>query len=133
VPHLKQLATYLPCWGTDSRRMVGPDEDAVTLAVAAGRPLVAAATERIAAVVLVTRDLTGLDAGTEAVLLAGLGLAGGTHCSVLLGGPPAALDAVSTGTPGTLVIAVDVQPSAGAAAVLLTEDPAAAELTPLAR
>jgi uncharacterized OB-fold protein len=133
VPHLKALATYLPCWGTDTWRTAGPDEDALTLAVAAGRTVVAAAPDVVSEVVLVTRDLPGLDSGTEAVLLAGLGLPNGTYCSVVLGGPPAALDALSTGGAGTLVIAVDIEPRAGAGAGLLSDDTTLAELTPLAR
>jgi hypothetical protein len=87
VPHLKALATYLPCWGTDTWRTAGPDEDALTLAVAAGRTVVADAPDVVSEVILVTRDLPGLDSGTEAVLLAGLGLPNGTYCSVVLGGP----------------------------------------------
>jgi uncharacterized OB-fold protein len=131
VPHLNSLATYLPVWGTDARRIAGPDEDAVTLAVAAGRALLDATDAPATSVVLVTRDLPGLEGGTEGVLLAGLGLPQDTRCSVILGGAPAALDAVSTGTAGTLVLAVDLLPSAGAGAALLGGS--GAELTPLSR
>jgi uncharacterized OB-fold protein len=133
VPHLRTLATHLPAWGTDSRRVAGHDEDAVTLAVAAGRVVLDATAAQVTTVVLVTRDLPGLDGGTEGVLLAGLGLPGSTRCSVVLGGAPAALDAVSTGAAGTLVLAVDVQPTAGAAAALLGDEAGLAEVTALTR
>jgi uncharacterized OB-fold protein len=134
VPHLKALATHLPAWGTESRRLAGADEDALTLAVAAGRVALEAAPGTVSAVVLVTRDLPGLDGGTEAVLLAGLGLPSSTRCSIVLGGAPAALDAVSTAAPGTLVLTADVQPTSGAAAAVVGDaDPAQAEVTSIAR
>ncbi|MCU1595211.1 MAG: DNA-binding protein [Frankiales bacterium] len=119
MAHLQVLATHQPCWGSDARRVVGYDEDALTLAVAAGRAVVEHAPDAVTSVVLVTRDLPGLEGGTEAILLAGLGLPSSTRCSVVLGGAPAALDAISTGAPGTLVITADVEPAAGAGAALL--------------
>jgi uncharacterized OB-fold protein len=131
VPHLQVLATYQPCWGSDARRVAGPDEDALTLAVSAGRSVVESAPDAITSVVLVTRDLPGLEGGTEAILLAGLGLPASTRCSVVLGGAPAALDAISSGSSGTLVIAADVEPSAGAGAALLGGS--GSELTSLSR
>lgn len=133
MAHLLVLATHQPCWGTDARRVAGPDEDAVTLAVAAGRAAVEEAPGAVSSVVLVTRDLARLEGGTEAVLLAGLGLPNSTRCSVVLGGAPAALDAVSTGIPGTLVLAVDVEPTAGAAGAVLGDSSALAEVTALTR
>jgi uncharacterized OB-fold protein len=140
VPQLLVLATHLPVWGSDARRAAGADEDALTLAVAAGRAALdnavdaAGAAAAVTSVVLVTRDLPGLEGGTEAVLLAGLGLPSSTRCSVVLGGAPAALDAVGTALPGTLVLTADVLPAAGAAAALVgAVDPALAEVTAVAR
>lgn len=131
MPHLSVLATHLPCWGTEARRVAGHDEDALTLAVAAGRLALGRAAGTVSAVVLVTRDLPGLDGGTEAVLLAGLGLPAGTRCSVVLGGAPAALDEIGAAGPGTLVLAADVATAAGAGAVLVGGT--GADVEPVAR
>ena len=37
MPFITAIGTYLPCWGCDVRRNAGDDEDAITLAVEAGR------------------------------------------------------------------------------------------------
>jgi uncharacterized OB-fold protein len=70
-------------------------------------------------VVLVSRELPLLEGGNAAVLLAGLGLSPEIEVSERLGGAPAALDALTSARPRTLVIAADVQPFAGAAAALV--------------
>src|SRR6201999_3258467 len=102
-------------------------EDAVTLAVEAGRAAIAAAPsgdppDRGPAsqggaqrVVLGSRGLPPLEGGNAAVLLAGLGLDPGIEVSERLGGAPAALDSLTSARPGTLVIAADME-AAGAAA-----------------
>jgi uncharacterized OB-fold protein len=119
MTHISTIGTYLPPWGTALRRITMPDEDAVTLTVAAGRKALAEATaERV---VLVTTELPLLEGGNGAAVLAGLGLPGGTEVIERNGGAAAALDAVSGASPGTLVIGVDVEP-AGAAAALITDD-----------
>jgi hypothetical protein len=41
--YVAAIATYLPCWGSAGRRVAGGDEDAVTLAVEAGRAAIRAA------------------------------------------------------------------------------------------
>ena len=73
MPFIAAIGTYLPCWGCDVRRIVGDDEDAITLAVEAGRAALAggAAVENV---VLVSRDLPLTESSNAAVLLAGLGL-----------------------------------------------------------
>jgi 3-hydroxy-3-methylglutaryl CoA synthase len=40
---IEAIGTYLPAWGTASRREAGSDEDAVTMAVAAGLQAIASA------------------------------------------------------------------------------------------
>jgi uncharacterized OB-fold protein len=105
----------------------------VTLAVDAGRAALDAGGTTATSVVLVTRDLPLLDGGTEAVLLAGLGLPDTARCVLVLGGAPAALDAVSGAEPGTLVVAVDVAPAAAAAGVLVGDGASAADVSPLDR
>jgi uncharacterized OB-fold protein len=132
VPRLTALATHLPLWGGKRGRVAGPDEDALTLAIAAGRAAMGAAPgTTVHSVVLVTRDVPVLQGGIEAVLLAGLGLPDSALCSIVLGGAPAALDAVAAADDGVLVLAADVEPSAASAAALL--GPEGSEVTALRR
>ena len=142
MTHVSAIATYLPCWGSARGRVAGGDEDAVTLAVEAGRAAIDAAdgggsasgeagaggeagvsgeagAGGVQRVVLVSRELPLLEGGNAAVLLAGLGLDPEIEVSERLGGAPAALDALTSARPWTLVIAADVQPFAGAAAALV--------------
>jgi 3-hydroxy-3-methylglutaryl CoA synthase len=37
MPYVASIGTYLPCWGALQHRVAGDDEDAITLAVEAGR------------------------------------------------------------------------------------------------
>lgn len=146
--YVAAIATYLPCWGSPRGRVAGGDEDAVTLAVEAGRAAIGAAAGGGAAdegvvdlgadgrggvrrVVLVSRELPLLEGGNAAVLLAGLGLDPGTEVTERLGGAPAALDALTSAPPRTLVIAADVQPAAGGAAALVADS--GLQVTPAAR
>jgi uncharacterized protein len=120
MPYVASIGTYLPTWGTSDHRVPGDDEDAITLAVEAGRAALAgsAAVERV---VLVSRDLPLLESSNAAVLLAGLSLDPELEVDERLGGAPAAVDALSSARPRTLVIGVDTEP-AGAAAVLTADD-----------
>jgi uncharacterized OB-fold protein len=122
MPNIAGIGTYLPCWGTPDRRMAGEDEDAITLAVEAGRAALAAAgpTASVEHVVLVSRDMPLLEGGNSAVLLAGLGLDPELDVTERLGGAPATLDALGGARPRTLVIGADLEP-AGAAAVLVAD------------
>jgi uncharacterized protein len=119
MPYVACIGTYLPCWGSHDRRLPGDDEDAITLAVEAGRAALAgsAAVERV---VLVSRDLPLLESSNAAVLLAGLSLDPELEVDERLGAAPAAVDALSSARPRTLVIGVDLDP-AGAAAVLTAD------------
>ena len=87
MSRLRTLATHLPLWGTEQRRTAGADEDALTLAVAAGRAALDAADDpgAVAAVTFITREVPVLEGGSEAVLLAALGLASTTRVSIVLG------------------------------------------------
>ena len=158
--YVAAIATYLPCWGSARGRVAGGDEDAVTLAVEAGRAAIdaayggelaggdlaageagtggelaggggAAEAGGVQRVVLVSRELPLLEGGNAAVLLAGLGLDPEIEVSERLGGAPAALDALTSAPPGTLVIAADVQPAAGGAAALVADS--GLQVTPTAR
>lgn len=118
---LASIGTYLPVWGDETARVAGPDEDAVTLAVAAARACLAgttAHTDSVDRVVLISRDLPLLDGGNGAAVLAGVGLAADVPVVEQLGGAPEVLQAVGTAGAGTLVVAADLSP-AGAGAVLI--------------
>jgi len=114
------IGTYLPAWGTATVRQTGDDEDAVTLAVAAGRAARTAAGPDVAvsSVVLVSRDLPLIEGGNAAPVLAGLDLDEHIHVREVIGGSAAALDEVAAAGPGTLVIGADAAGAAGASAVL---------------
>jgi 3-hydroxy-3-methylglutaryl CoA synthase len=48
MAYVTSIGTYLPCWGTRARRVPGDDEDALTLAVEAGRASLAVEAGRAA-------------------------------------------------------------------------------------
>src|SRR4029077_16109452 len=96
MPYVASIGTYLPCWGALQHRVAGDDEDAITLAVEAGRAALIAsgAVERV---VLVSRDLPLLESSNAAVLLAGLGLGPRLGGGETLGAvPPRAAPASAT-------------------------------------
>ncbi len=130
------VGTYLPAWEVGQGRTRGADEDAVTMAVAAGRALLdglatepdpAAAAGRVGLVVFVTRDLPLLEGGNSAALLAGLGLNDDVPVVEQVGGAPAVLDVAATAAEGTLVLAADLDPP-GAGAVLIGPSGSAVEV-----
>lgn len=117
MTQVSSIGTYLPPWTLRGRRVKGPDEDALTMAVAAGR----AADPRAIAqrVVLVSRDFPLLEGGNGGVLLAGLSLSADVAVTEVLGGAPAVLDQILGASEGTLVLAADDSTTAAAAAVLI--------------
>jgi uncharacterized OB-fold protein len=119
--HVVSIGTYLPPWTVRERRVKGPDEDALTMAVAAGR---AADPDKTAdRVVLVSRDFPLLEGGNGAVLLAALSLPADAPVVEVLGGAPAVLDQLVSAAPGTLIIGADDNDLAvGAAAALIGGD-----------
>ncbi len=112
------IGTYLPPWTVRERRVKGPDEDALTMAVAAGRAADPDATAQ--RVVLVSRDFPLLEGGNGAVLLAALSLPADVPVSEVLGGAPAVLDQLLGASAGTLVIAADDSAAVSAASAALT-------------
>ena len=124
------IGTYLPPWSSGDRRVKGPDEDALTMAVAAGRAADPGASAQ--RVVMVSRNFPLLEGGNGAVLLAGLSLGANIPVAEVLGGAPAVLDQAAHAEPGTLVIAADDSDAAVGAAALLTGG-SGATLTPVAR
>jgi uncharacterized OB-fold protein len=119
---ITNLGTYLPVWEIPrGGRVVGNDEDGLTMAVAAGRAALGSMSA-VKQVVIVTRELPLLEGGNAASLLAGLGLADDVDVVERIGGAPASLDAVVSAGPAVLVIAVDVATPAGAAAALTSDE-----------
>ena len=123
------IGTYLPPWTQRGKRVRGPDEDVLTMAVAAGRAADPQATAQ--RVVLVSRDFPLLEGGNGAVLLAGLSLPADVAVSEVLGGAPAVLDQILSASEGTLVLAADDSTTAAAGAVLTGAG--GVELTAVAR
>jgi uncharacterized OB-fold protein len=130
LPQIEALSTYLPAWETERSRMLSPDEDVITMAVAAGRAALAHGAIP-AAVVLVTRDFPLIEGGSELVLLAGLDLAADTRCQIVLGGGPQLLDALGAAAPRTLLIGAETGTTPGAAATFVTAS--GATVTPAGR
>lgn len=118
MPYISSIGTYLPSWGATRQRVVGDDEDIITLAVEAGRAALADGGS-VEKVVLVGRDLSA-ESSNAAVLLAALGLDPELEVEERLGGAPATLDALTSARPRTLVLAADTAP-AGAGAALTAE------------
>lgn len=117
---ITRIGTSLPPWGTDQARTIGDDEDAVTLAVAAGLAAIGGDTDRAAVrdVVVVSRDFPLLEGGNSAAILGGLGLPDDVRIHEIIGGSPAVLEAVAEAAAGTLVIGADAAGAAGASAIL---------------
>ncbi|WP_261566436.1 Zn-ribbon domain-containing OB-fold protein [Frankia gtarii] len=117
------VGTYLPPWGSARGRVLGPDEDALTLAVAAARAALAGAGSEpdVRRVVFVTRELPLLVGGNGAALLAGIGLPDDASVVEQVGGGPAVFDALAGAEAGTLVVGVDATETGavGAAAALV--------------
>ncbi|MEO2104809.1 MAG: OB-fold domain-containing protein [Actinomycetota bacterium] len=104
--------------------MIGPDEDVVTMAVAAGRAALDGAPvgrERVDRIVLVSRTPDFVEGSTAAVIARGMNLPDSVPVEERLGGPADALDALTAARPGTLVVGVDVTPPAVAAAAIVGE------------
>jgi uncharacterized OB-fold protein len=130
MAQVSSVGTYLPPWVKGKNRVKGPDEDALTMAVAAGRAADPGATAQ--RVVLVSRDFPLLEGGNGAVLLAGLSLPADVAVSEVLGGAPAVLDQILGATDGTLILAADDSASVAAAGAVLI-GATGASMAPVAR
>jgi uncharacterized OB-fold protein len=129
---IASVGTYLPPWQQGARRIKGPDEDTLTMAVAAGRAADPKATA--SQVVFVSRSFPLLEGGNGAVLLAGLSLPADTPVTEVLGAAPAMLDQLGSAPPGTLVVgADDVDSADGAGAVLIGSGGDGAAIQPVTR
>jgi len=115
------LGIYLPDWVDDQGSPVaGKDEDTVTFAVSAGRLAIHDPTsvERVVVVTPRPSMIVGLSRQAMAV---GLGLHHDTPVEVRLGGAAAALDAIVTSQPNTLLVGVDSDSPAGSGAMLVPD------------
>ena len=105
---IEVLATYRPTWasgnGRGGARACGHDEDALTLAVAALRPVVESGRD-VRRVALVTREPAMLAGDTAEVLTTALEL-DGVPIEQHLGGGPAVLEPLVGSAPGAAVVAV---------------------------
>lgn len=117
-----RIATYLPSWEDDKGRpTASPDEDVLTLGVAAGRAAIGPNAETVTRVVLVCATPDYLEGSPAALLPAALGLPSDTVVDQRLGGPAAVLDALTSSPAGALVIGVDPLTPAGSGAALLAD------------
>ena len=114
------LGTYEPAWEQGGRRVIGPDEDATTLAVAAAlADLSAEPAADVRRVVVITKRPDVLEGATPAVIAVGLGLGDDLPVELRVGGAPDSVDALLSAGPGTLVVGVDTTAGAGSAAALI--------------
>ena len=120
MSRVASLGQYQPVWDDRGQRVTGPDEDAITLAVAAGR-LALGDRPEVERVVLVCGDPGYLDGAPLAVLVRGLGLGPEVPAELRIGGAAAALDALSGASPQTLVIGVTTGRGAAAGAALVAQ------------
>jgi uncharacterized OB-fold protein len=112
------LGLYRPAWSTAAgERTPGPDEDLVTMAVAAAQ---AALDGRSATrVILLSNDTEAMSGPVAAVLLTALRLPMNTPVEVRVGGCAAVVEAIDSAPPGALIVAVAQSGSAAAASALV--------------
>ena len=116
MSRLVAVATYRPCYARGSRRVAGPDEDIVTMAVAAARG--ALRDRRPVRLILVSRQLEQVPASAAAVIATALDLPESVPVERRLGGAATALEALTLSGEDTLVVAVEIGTDDAAAAAL---------------
>ncbi|GAB3081928.1 OB-fold domain-containing protein [Nocardioides zeae] len=114
------LSLYRPVWESRGQRVAGPDEDVLTLAVAAARPL--AEQHPVARVVLLTSAPDVLEGFGTGVVARALGLGDAAPVELRIGGADAALGVLLEAAAGTLVVGVDLAPGSAAAGAALMAD-----------
>jgi len=116
--YVSYISMYEPSWQTATGELAGGfDEDTITLAIAAARPIVVAG-GKISSVFLISSNPIYLDGSSSASVLTALGL---LDCPIyeLLGGADTVLTVVATASEGALIIAVENETSAFSGAVLI--------------
>jgi uncharacterized OB-fold protein len=117
------LSTYQPAWESKSRRVMGPDEDLVTLAVDAASPgMRGFGGDSIARIIVVTEQPDVINTAAYGVLRRSLGIPDPVAVEFRVGGAPAALDALASSPTGTLVIGVENGTRGAAAGAALVAD-----------
>jgi uncharacterized protein len=116
VTKLLAVATYRPCYEAGGRRVAGPDEDLVTMAVSAARPVLEHG--RPNRVILVSRQLERTPDSAPAVIAAALDLPETIPVERRLGGAATALEALAGSREAALVLAVELGATDSAAAAL---------------
>lgn len=112
---LAWIATHRPVWQAGSRRVLGTDEDLLTLAVeAASAGLGDAPAGTVDRIVMVVSRPDVVNSAAQGVIRRALGISDPVPIELRLGGSVATLEALASSTPGTLVIAAE-DGSAGAA------------------
>jgi uncharacterized OB-fold protein len=115
--NVTSIGLYRSSWLSGRDLIVGPDEDEITLAVAAARAALADTAILVQRVVLICSDPEIVLGADLAVLRIALRLPAGTALEQRIGGAPATLDAIAHSATGTLVIAVDLAAAAAGAAL----------------
>jgi uncharacterized OB-fold protein len=116
VTRLLAVATYRPAYEAENRRVAGPDEDLVTMAVSAAQPVLdQGAPTRL---ILVSRQLERVPTAAAAVISAALDLPETTPVEQRLGGAATAVEALTSAPEGALVLAVDLGTADTAAAAV---------------
>lgn len=117
---IRAVSTYLPTWEHRGRRVTADDEDVLTLAVAAARPLVEGHdVSRVVLVVSAPDVVVGFGFG---VVSRALGLTDDVGVELRVGGAAAMLDALLQASTGTLVVGVDASAGAAASGAVLVGD-----------
>jgi len=116
MSRLVAVSTYRPCYADGAQRVAGPDEDVVTMAVAAARA--ALGDRRPDRVILVSRQIERAPDTAAAVIAAALDLGDSVAVECRSGGAATALEALTLSPDNTLVLAVDLSGTASAAAAL---------------
>ena len=124
--NIRAMSLYRPAWEQSGTRVAGPDEDVLTLAVTAARPLAESRSVERVVVVTATPDVVvGFGSG---VVARALDLPDDAAVELRVGGGPALLDAVLSAGAGTLVVGVDLTEHAAAAGAVRVGDGPGAEL-----
>lgn len=129
--NLSALSLYRPVWEQGAKRLAGHDEDVVTLAVAAARPL--AEQHPVNRVVIVTPAPDVLEGFGLGVVSRALDLAEWVPMELRVGGADAAIAALVDATFGTLVVGVDLSDQGAAAGAAFVSEGDGAVVTAAGR
>lgn len=105
---IEWVSTYQPVWEDRGRRVAGPDEDLLTMAVSAGvsgmQDFPETSVERV---IVVVAEPDIINSAGSGVIRRALGISRPVPVETRLGGAPVALEAIAAAAPGTVVIGVE--------------------------